>query len=167
MKHLKSFFEKKERINDVDVPSLLKDLSKEYDVKIRPRGESIFRKHYGERCDYVVAFAVCDRNIIYVREELLQDTSELLKTILHEVGHIHCVRNGIFKNYHVTESPQTPEEKGLYYSTALRAERWVDKWASNELKKWNRYLKYDFAYSDPKNVKLHRADLKRLMSKLA
>lgn len=162
MNYLTNFrlFEKYIKISEIDIDELLKKISKEYGVKIKARGEPWF-KRYGEN-EHTAAFALCGESLIYVRSELLTDPSFLLKTIIHEVGHIYCHRHGIFKNYHIDKylKDMSPDEVRLFKLTGLRAERFVDKWASIELKKWNPYLKYKFGYYDPETVKFYKSDLK-------
>lgn len=50
----------------------------------------------------------------------------------HELGHSHCCKNNIWKNYHNWSSKTW---KG-YKSTALKAEKWIDSWAETEVNKF-------------------------------
>ena len=155
MRYLKSFElinEKREKISEVDLGRLIKDISKEYDVKIRIRSENFFKK----RKQFGSGFYVGGTNIIYILDTLTLEPSEMLRALFHEIGHVHCYRNNIFKNYHKSIKSVSPEEKKLVRQTGLRAERFVDRWAAKELKKWNPYLKYDFIYSDPEAEKWYK-----------
>jgi hypothetical protein len=49
-------------------------------------------------------------------------------TILHELGHVYCHKNGIWKKYHRERRTKVD------IKTALKAEVWVDKWAENKFK---------------------------------
>lgn len=144
MKHLKGYNEARTNIQDYDVDQLLKDLELEYDIKIQ------VKPGLGEQRGY----AICDKSIVVISDKLLSNVSSLIKTILHEAGHIHCTREGIFKNYHrpirVAIDDMTPEMKNKIIRIGIKAERYVDRWAASELSKWNRRLRYEFRYLDPK-----------------
>lgn len=78
----------------------------------------------------------CDTSKININNNYKINKSEFLKIVLHEVGHIHCYRNNIFKNYHLPKSNSlTKKEIRLIYLTGLRAERYVDNWAGKGNKK--------------------------------
>jgi len=145
MKHLKYYklFESRSRIKDYDVNQLLKDIELEYDIKIK------VKSNLGEQRGY----AICDKNTVVISDKLLSNVSSLFKTVLHEAGHIHCTRKGIFKNYHrptrIDIEDMSPELKSNIIKIGLKAERYVDRWAASELYKWNKRLKYDYRYSKP------------------
>ncbi len=54
-----------------------------------------------------------------------------LSAFFHELGHAHCYRNGIFRDYH---EPDLFERTSKYcdWKKGLEIERWVDKWAEQQ-----------------------------------
>jgi hypothetical protein len=79
-----------------------------------------------------------------------QSPINMISTFFHEVGHIYCWENKIWKSYHINKSIDdlTKDEKRRYVLTALKAERWVEKWAKKEMKKHFTGIKYIAVYSD-------------------
>jgi predicted SprT family Zn-dependent metalloprotease len=137
---------------------MFKDMSEEYDVKIKIRDPEYFD------FESIKATATLHKNLVNINLKLLKNKSILIKSILHEIGHIVCFRKGIYKNYHTTNniiSNMSEEVKRLKILTGLKAEKYVDRWASNELKKWNNRLKYDFSYSNIGVQKRYKEWLKR------
>lgn len=116
----------------------INNLSKKYDVNV------IFDDFYdlGGYINYD------DPNHIFIANCCKKDRSETLRIFFHELGHIFSLRTGKWKAYH--SSLKTYHDKKNYYKkylrTALKAERWVDNWAYNELKKYDKRIKYDFPY---------------------
>lgn len=86
---------------------------------------------------------------VYINKKIEHLNGKFLCAVLHEIGHIHCYRNKIFKHYHTDKyfEDMTSKEKRLFYATGLKAERYCDKFASKELLKWNKRVKYPFPYS--------------------
>lgn len=57
-----------------------------------------------------------------------------VQLLFHELGHIHCYKNGIWRSYHFNrDKPLTEDQKRLVIRTGLKAERWIDKWASERM----------------------------------
>jgi len=119
-----------------DIDQLIKDIESYYNVKIELNDPVLMWSR---------GYARCVDNIVVIKNNL--SYSMTLKVILHEVGHIHCYRNKIYKNYHTFNSTDEYTSR-LKYLTGLRAERYCDRFASHELKKWNYRMKYHFPYSD-------------------
>lgn len=90
-------------------------------------------------------------------------TREQMSVFFHELGHIYCYDNGLWKNYHLDKFPgdMTDEEKWLCYNTAIKAERWIDKWAEKEMKKHYPDLKFITSYECPKVIKNFKIELKK------
>lgn len=65
---------------------------------------------------------------ININKEKTQN--QLFSTFFHELGHVYCKRNGIWKSYHNPKSSTINKVR----RTALKAELWVDKWAINKMK---------------------------------
>lgn len=66
-----------------------------------------------------------------------------ISAVFHELGHVHCIKNGLWKKYH----SDPPDMR-----TALRAEVWIENWAEKEFKKYfpngyygpyDRFYRYD------------------------
>jgi len=84
--------------------------------------------------------AQCDGHKIEIDLYKCSSRSEGIGAFFHELGHLHCHKKGIWKNYH---------NRNKYYmiQTGLKAERWVDRWAERELKKWYPRMKYNSVYN--------------------
>ncbi len=80
-----------------------------------------------------------------------KDLNYRISALFHEMGHIHCHTNGLWRNYHFTGDDEylTARECELVVRTALKAERWVDKWAEKESQKELKKLgiKFEFVKS--------------------
>lgn len=67
---------------------------------------------------------------------------EMLHTFFHELGHLYCIRHGIWKQFHKSKSISTKQ--------IFRVENWVEQWAKKE---WERekmskeFGRYKFFYS--------------------
>lgn len=85
----------------------------------------------------------------------IQPPRIMISTFFHELGHVYCYDNGLWASYHNEIPPikMSYREKQLLYRTALRAERWVDKWAEHEMSKHYPELKYYTTYNDDEVVK--------------
>jgi len=86
--------------------------------------------YFSADCDYINGKITLnkDRNFEFIDKAFL---------LFHELGHIHCYINGIWKNYHFDlGNVLTTEKKNLVIKTGLKAERWIDNWAMNEVKKY-------------------------------
>lgn len=70
---------------------------------------------------------------------------KFFSALFHEIGHIHCFRNGIFPAYHYT-GMLTLEIAKEFKKTAFKAECWVDKWAKKEMEKKLPLSVYEISY---------------------
>lgn len=60
--------------------------------------------------------------------------SDALSAFFHELGHLHCHANGIYPAFHKSYFRSWAEVRAMR-RTALRAERFVDRWAEREFRK--------------------------------
>lgn len=139
--------------------TLIKSLEEYYSVKIEIKPP----KYFGH--PLYIGEASMEDGEIYNNKKIEHLKSKFLCAILHEIGHIHCYRNKIFKHYHTEKylSDITNREKRLFCATGLKAERYCDKFASKELLKWSRRTKYPFSYST--NVRGIKTYKKHYLSK--
>ena len=91
----------------------------------------------------------------------------IINSMFHELGHVYCYRNGLFVEYHNVNNTYD-----AIIRTALKAERYVDRWAGVEVLKYRKFRKeyigvtkrvapYDYVYSDPRCVKWFRQNFSR------
>lgn len=123
----------------MNITKEIEKLAKKYDIEV------IF-----EKIDDLGGYILYDNpKYIFISEDYKTKRPDLLRIFFHELGHIHCLRTGKWRAYH--SSFALYNNKNTYYKnylrTALKAERWVDKWAYNELQKYDRRIAYDFPYS--------------------
>lgn len=62
------------------------------------------------------------------------DAHTTLSTFFHELGHVHCFRNGIFRDFHETDLFERTA-KYCNWKNGLKVEQWVDKWAEQQAKR--------------------------------
>lgn len=90
------------------------------------------------------------------------DPSVMMSTFFHELAHIYCYDNDLWKNYHTCKkmSELNEREKQLLIRTAVRAEKWCDKWAEKEMKRHYPDLPYFTTYNDTDVIKQFKIDIK-------
>ena len=127
------------------IKRLIKRIEEYYDVSITVKPQA----HFDAPDD--IGYALCDTSEIFLSKTTIKSKKEFLCTTLHEVCHILCYRRGIYKIHHSSKLPSqmTKRECEIECRTGLKAERYVDKLASFEIKKWDNRIKYDFNYSKP------------------
>jgi hypothetical protein len=78
-----------------------------------------------------------------------QSAVDMLCTFFHEIGHIYCWEKSLWSSYHTHKELDnlTALEKKKYIRTALKAERWVDRWAKKEMKRHFPNIRYNPSYS--------------------
>jgi hypothetical protein len=138
------------KITISNVKQIIRSLSKQYKVKttfsksIKSRGLS----RYWRRA--ITINSTCK-------------PIEQLSVFFHELGHTYCYDNGLWQNYHVDKCPDdmTLEEKWLCYNTAIKAERWIDKWGEEEMKKHFPNLTFVKSYESRETVKQFKIELKK------
>jgi hypothetical protein len=128
---------------------MLKEIRKYYNIR------SI---KYGGHPNLDYAYGVCNYTdgIIYLHSKLKKDPDIAVKVVLHEVGHIFCYRNDIWKNYHINKKRLTRQDKNKIIRIGLKAERWIENWAEKELKKWRPDLVYVKHYYTTEKEKLYK-----------
>lgn len=108
----------------------LRELCKAYNVKV---GFNTFTKEYDGQC------ATTGKKI-FINKKITK--KRLAETVFHELGHVYCIRNGVFKEFH--DSYNYPAE------LIFEAENWVEWWAK---KNWDAcgmrklFGHYEFYYS--------------------
>lgn len=83
---------------------------------------------------------------------------EKIVTLFHELGRMHCHRNGLFKSYFNNKRRLTRKDKDNIMSVGLRAEKWVDNWAQSELKRLYPEFRYHKKYSKVTEVRKYKKD---------
>lgn len=122
---------------------LLHLLTNHYDVKL------VFKNVEGELAHY-------DDNTktIYVNETFKENEKEWIAIVFHELGHKYCFDNNIFYHYHYEKNVR------LFQLTALKAERYVDRWAKKELKKHGFDIEYPMFYYSKGRTKAFKKYIK-------
>lgn len=92
------------------------------------------------------------RMVIYIAK----DYHDPVSVFFHELGHLYCVINGLWGFYH---RPLRRSKNGVLFCTksharavlrtGYRAEKWVDKWAKEEMSMWFPDKRYPNSYSHP------------------
>ena len=109
------------------------------------------RIYYSEHISHVSGeYNTLTKNI-RIRYTKYTDERDLIQTIFHELGHGFCVYHNKWPSYHTLAICNNKEKKN-YINTALKAERWVDKWAKNEMERWFPTLKYKSLYLTQEGV---------------
>lgn len=68
---------------------------------------------------------------------------KIITCFFHELGHIYCIRHGLWRSFHEMESGKNISK---VRRTALKAELWIDKWAQTEMNKWFPEIGYSGSY---------------------
>lgn len=84
-------------------------------------------------CDY-------ENSSIYINSSI-KDRNYILSVLFHELAHLECFRTYKWKNYHRAEFLHEQ------INTALKAEKWCDRWAEMELYKYDKRIRYVKSYS--------------------
>lgn len=88
-------------------------------------------KHYGVKLVFKkideIAYYLHSENLIVVNKSIDVNEKEIIPIIFHELGHRHCFNNNLFYAYH------NETDGRLFRLTALKAERFVDKWAAKKM----------------------------------
>lgn len=135
------------------IRKLLQELASEYDVKIRFT-ESLSGD--GEARFWNNSISV----------STLQSPRGMLSTFFHEMGHVYCWNNSLWKSYHINKAVKdfTTQERTNYLKTALRAERWVDRWAKNEMNSHFPDLKYIDGYLSKEDGEILKKSIRKLLN---
>lgn len=94
---------------------------------------------------------------IFLNTGLKNNKKRMICVLFHELGHIYCYKNKIWDSYHYNKriSELTSKEKRLVILTGLKAERWVERWAEKEVKKYFPRIKYPFGYYQDEKAKYY------------
>lgn len=119
---------------------IIKTIKRKYTVKIK------YKKHMDNMAEY-------DDNdkTIFVNTKYKNNPDILIPLLFHELGHKHCFENNLFYHYHMETDLR------LFRLTALKAERFVDRWAKKEMKKYNLGIEYPMFYYDKDRTKYFKS----------
>ena len=133
-----------------NVEEKIKELAKSYRVRV----------YFSKKCS--------DRGVArFWRRSITINTNlnpiEKMSTFFHELGHIYCYDQGLWVNYHNDKPIEqlTDKEKRLIIRTAVRAEKWIDKWAEVEMKKSYPNLNYFTTYTERATIRQFKIDIKK------
>lgn len=117
-----------------------------------------------------------DKDTIYIDNSGQYSKSFFLGIFFHELGHVYCYRNNIWKTYHSPRLNRKRKNAIQIVRTGLKAERWVERWGAKEMKKWYPRRKYIDLYNTVDGRKWfhqntlpyfkHRAKIQRLNQRL-
>jgi hypothetical protein len=117
----------------------LKFISEYYGVKI-----------FFKKTNYEMAYYDDNRKAIFVDKSFKNNFNELIPIIFHELGHKFCFEHNIYKHYHYETDWK------LFKLTALKAERYCDKYAKRELEKHKFNVDYPMYYYQPNRTRLFK-----------
>ena len=69
-----------------------------------------------------------------------------LGIFFHELGHSHCHKNRLWKDYHIRKPIYGKKKIDHFMSISFRVENWVDRWAEKEMRKNFKSLKFCPSY---------------------
>lgn len=116
----------------------LRQICLQYEVKV------VFRTRFNKELD---GEADTEKEIIYIDKKLPRKA--LAEAVFHELGHIYCVRKGLWKKFH-----KEPDYSAI---KSFKAENWVEHWAKREWDAWGMrkfFGQYRFAYLKSEKQKL-------------
>lgn len=110
----------------------IREFLKQYDVKV----------HFVKR-SYSLAYGGLD--LIEIGTETYPTDSKLWSMVFHELAHVVCYREGLYKEYH--HENRSNKKYAIYIRRyGLRAERFVDKMAKKMMKKHFPKMKFEDSY---------------------
>lgn len=121
----------------------ISDISKKYNVSI------VF-----QNLTDGVAWYTHTNKTITIDKKYQNKRNKLIPIIFHELGHKYCYERNLFNAYH------WENDLGKILKTGLKAERFVDKWAANEMKINGIRIKYPYFYNDKTCTKWFKIYLK-------
>lgn len=121
-------------------------------------------KLYGVKVDFVDDW---DYGSCYYWEKRIeisihQTNRQMISTFFHEMGHIYCYENNLWKSVHCAI---LPENYKRYIRSFLKAERWIDDWAYNECKKWFPNHRYIKTYYNKEGIEFTKEHLKEVKNR--
>lgn len=90
--------------------------------------------------------------MVYFNKNSKETCSQFASTVLHEICHIIAYDNKKFWIFHSCVEPKTRRDRRIFLQTALRAERYVDKMASEMFSKLFPGKKYDWSYRKKRDI---------------
>jgi len=121
---------------------VLKFISKYYGVKIK------FKTLNEELANY-------DDNTKSIEiDKSFKNSKDLIPIIFHELGHKYCFEHNIYKHYHYETNWV------IFKLTALKAERYCDRYAKREIEKHKLNVNYPMYYYQPNRVSLFKKYIK-------
>ena len=116
----------------------LRQICLQYEVKV------VFKSHFDKELEGEVDI---DKEIIYIDKKLPRKT--MAEAVFHELGHIYCVRKGLWKKFH--------KEQNYSAIKSFKAENWIEHWAKREWDAWGMrkfFGQYRFSYLMSEKKKL-------------
>ena len=116
----------------------LRQICLQYEVKV------VFKSHFDKELEGEVNI---DKEIIYIDKKLPRKT--MAEAVFHELGHIYCVRKGLWKKFH--------KEQNYSAIKSFKAENWIEHWAKREWDAWGMrkfFGQYRFSYLMSEKKKL-------------
>ena len=125
-------------MNKQETIRFLREICRQYEVKV------VFKSRFNKELD---GEADVEKEIIYIDKKLAR--KPLAEAVFHELGHIYCIRKGIWKKFH--------KEQDYSAIKSFKAENWVEHWAKREWDAWGMikfFGQYRFAYLKSEKKKL-------------
>jgi hypothetical protein len=125
-------------VNKQETIRFLREICRQYEVKV------VFKSRFNKELD---GEADVEKEIIYIDKKLPRKA--LSEAVFHELGHIYCVRKGIWKRFH--------KEHDYSAIKSFKAENWVEHWAKREWDAWGMrrlFGQYRFTYLKSEKKKL-------------
>jgi hypothetical protein len=120
-----------------DTIYFLRELCKKNKVKVS------FRKVDGD------FYGECETTGKKININKNSSKKQMVMTVFHELGHVHCIRNRIWSDFH---------NKSKYsYKKAFLAENWIEWWAKNNwdksgMRKYFGQYKFFYSKKDKKQI---------------
>lgn len=142
------------QITRKNVFKVLHELSNHYNIRLHFT-ESMGKYDHGCARYWVNSISISKK----------QSSRSMISTFFHEMGHIYCFENGLWKSFHINKSIEdlTRSEALKYLRTALKAERWVDNWAKKEMKKHFPKMKYIPGYDSDQSGREFTNSIKKMI----
>lgn len=116
---------------------IIKDICKTVGVRIHHKNIKSFSGQ-----------AKLPERIIEISTKFIKSRREYLSTFFHELGHFYCYDNDIYPIFHgKRDFNSILDEFKAMKLTALRAEKFVDKWAAKIMRKYFPKIRFVHAYN--------------------
>jgi hypothetical protein len=131
-------------VKKLETQKLLRNICKEHGIKV------IFRSKLKNESGSSIE-GLCDldikKRLIFINKDV--SNRKMASAVFHEIGHIYCLENGIWKRFH--------KEDNLPATLVFKVENWIEWWAKHE---WDAYGMrklfghYSFSYTKAKKEKI-------------